>query len=406
MKIYLIAQKLAHSFSPFIHKRMADYDYQLKELNRDALDTFFKNRDFDGLNVTVPYKVEVMKYLDHISPEAQECGAVNTVVNKDGKLYGYNTDYYGFCYMVESAGAELKGKDVVIIGSGGASKPVSLVCEKLGAKRTRILSHSDNKKGSVERFYDCDVLINTTPVGMFPETGVSPVDLELFEKCEYVLDIVYNPSKTKLLLDAERLGKKGVNGLSMLVAQAKKACEIFTGEAVPDEKIADIQKLLENETKNIILIGMPGSGKTTIGKIIAEKMGREFVDTDELIAKMYGQPAYLIKTQGELAFRELEKKTFSEVSKKSSLVISTGGGIVTVPENLEKCRQNGYCIFIEREPSLLETKGRPLSQGDSAVEKLYSEREPLYKKFAEASVQNNSTPEQVAENAINKFKDR
>ncbi len=406
MNIYLIAQKLSHSFSPFIHERMADYEYRLKELNIDELDAFFKKRDFDGLNVTVPYKVEVMKYLDYISPEAQECGAVNTVVNKNGKLYGYNTDYYGFCYMAESGGVSFAGKDVVVIGSGGASKPVSLACERLGAKRTRILSHAENKKGSVEKFYDCDVLINTTPVGMFPETGVSPVNLEHFENCECVLDVIYNPSRTKLLLDAERLGKKSVNGLSMLVAQAKKACEIFTEEAVPDEKIGVIQRLLEDETKNIILVGMPGSGKTTIGKIVAEKMGREFVDTDEIILHSYGQPAYLIKTQGEKLFRDLEKKTLSEVSKKSSLVISTGGGIVTTPENLELCRQNGYCVFIERELELLETKGRPLSQGENAIGQLYEVREPLYKAFAEASVKNDAAPEKVAEIVINKFKDR
>ena len=406
MNIYLIAQKLSHSFSPFIHKGLADYNYQLKELNKDELDAFFKERDFDGLNVTVPYKIEVMKYLDFISPEAKECGAVNTVVNKDGKLYGYNTDYYGFCYMAQSAGVQIKGRDVVIIGSGGASKPVALACEKLGAKSTLVLSHADNKKGSVEKFYDCDVLINTTPVGMFPETGTIPVNLEHFKKCENVLDIIYNPSKTKLLLEAERLGKKAVNGLSMLVAQAKKACEIFTGEEVADEKICAIQRALEDDTKNIILVGMPGSGKTTIGKIIAEKMGREFVDTDDVILHSYGPPASLIRTQGERIFRELEKKTLAEVSKKSSLVISTGGGIVTCPENLELCRQNGYTVFIGRELKLLATDGRPLSQGEDALEKLYEVRKPLYNAFAEAGVQNNSTPEQVAENVINKFKNR
>ena len=404
MKIYLIAQKLSHSFSPFIHGKLADYDYQLKELNIDELDAFFKKRDFDGLNVTVPYKVEVMKYLDYVSPEAQDLGAVNTIVNRDGKLCGYNTDYYGFCYMAQNA--ELCGKDVVIIGSGGASKAVVAACEKLGARRTRILPHEENKKGSVEKFYDCDVLINTTPVGMYPKTGVSPVDLECFEKWESVLDVIYNPSKTKLLLDAERLGKKGVNGLSMLVAQAKKACEIFTGESVPDEKISAIQRLLEDETTNIILVGMPGAGKTTIGKITAEKMGREFVDTDEVISQRYGMPKDIIKTQGEATFRKIEADVFSEFSKKSSLVISTGGGIVTIPENLEKCRQNGYCVFIERKIELLETKGRPLSQGDGAIQKLYEVREPLYKAFAEGIVKNDDTPEKVADIVINKFKDR
>ena len=195
MKIYLIAEKLSHSFSPFIHGKLADYEYRLKELNKDELEEFFKKRDFDGLNVTVPYKVEVMKYLDFISPEAQECGAVNTVVNKNGKLCGYNTDYYGFCYMAESGGVSLEGKDVVIIGSGGASKPVLLASEKLGAKRTRILSHADNKKGSVEKFYDCDVLINTTPVGMFPETGVSPVELKNFEIFKNCNKMSFGPRK-------------------------------------------------------------------------------------------------------------------------------------------------------------------------------------------------------------------
>ena len=405
-KVYLIAKKLGHSFSPLIHGYLADYDYLLKELNEDELENFLKKREFHGLNVTIPYKTEVMKYLDFLSPEAEEIGAVNTVLNKDGKLYGYNTDYFGFCYMVKSMGLSLSGKDVVIIGSGGASKPIFLAAYKMGAKNVRILTHAENKTGSIEKFYDCDILINTTPVGMYPDTGVSPVDIEKFKKCTHVLDIIYNPAKTKLQLDAEREGKITENGMSMLVAQAKRGCEIFTKTEIDDGKIEEIKTKIEKMTKNIILIGMPGSGKTTIGKALSKKMGRDFKDTDEEISAMGRTPKEIIEARGEGAFRKTETEVLSKLSKESRLVISTGGGIVTKDENLDLCRQNSVTVFIERDLEKLDVKNRPLSRGGAALSKLYNERISLYNKFSDIKIANDTTIEDAVEKIIKIFIDR
>ncbi len=402
-KIYLIAKKLSHSFSPMIHKELADYSYSLKELEENELELFFKKREFDGLNVTIPYKTEVIKYLDEISPEAEKIGAVNTILNKNGKLYGYNTDYYGFSYATKNSGVDLFGKDVVIIGSGGASKPVALVCYDMGAKSVRVLSHSENKEGSVEKFYGCDVLVNATPVGMYPKTMQSPVEVSKFKNCAFVFDLIYNPSQTKLLIDSKKLNKKTVNGLSMLVSQAKMASEIFTDEKIADDKIESIIKLIENQTLNIMLIGMPGSGKTTIGRLLAEKLGREFIDTDEFISKMGTTSEEIIKEKGESVFRKIETNALSDISKESGLVISTGGGIVTTPENFDLCKQNSFVVFLKRDISLLEKTGRPLSEGENALEKLYDKRLSLYEKFCDASVENNKSPNLLAEDIINKF---
>ncbi len=403
---YLISNKPLKSFSPIIHRELANYNYETKKIEESELEDFFKKREFDGLNVTIPYKTEVMKYLDYISPEAKEIGAVNTVLNKDGKLYGYNTDYFGFCHTLKRADENLSGKKVVIIGSGGASKPIKLACENMGAESVRILTHSENKQGSVEKFYDCDVLVNASPVGMFPNVMESPVDIEKFYNVECVIDIIYNPAKTRLLLDAERLGIKAVNGVAMLVGQAKRGCEIFDDKTIDDSKIEETIKLIERKTVNVMLIGMPGSGKTTIGKIIAKKLGREFTDTDELISNCGVSPAEIIKTQGEEAFRCEETKVLFECSKQSGLVISTGGGIVTVPQNLDLCRQNSFVVFLKRDLDKLETEGRPLSQGEDALKMLYKKRLPLYESFCDIAVENGSSPEKTADEIINLFSNR
>lgn len=386
MKIYLIAKKLSHSFSPEIHRHLADYSYELKELEEDELKSFFEKRQFDGLNVTVPYKTAVMKYLDFISPEAEKIGAVNTVVNKDGKLYGYNTDYFGFMYTIKKSGAVIEGKKVVIIGNGGASRPVRLVCETMGAQSVRIITRKENTPEGIKPFLDGEIVINATPVGMYPDTLVSPVNLYDFKNCQYVFDLIYNPKKTKLLLDAEKLNIPYMNGLCMLVAQAKEACGYFTGEKRENSLVEDILKILDKKTSNIVLVGMPGSGKTVIGKEVSKMLGREFFDCDEEISRLGKTPAEIINESGEAEFRKLETKVLNELCKKSGIVIATGGGAVTVRENHDIIRQNAFTVFIERDLSLLCTEGRPLSKSFDAIEALWEKRRPLYQSISDAHV--------------------
>ena len=397
MKCYLIAKKLGHSFSKLIHNALGSYEYDYKELSEEELDAFFKEKDFDGLNVTIPYKQTVMAYLDRISPEAERIGAVNTIVNRDGKLYGYNTDYYGFCYQIKEAGATIEGKRVVVLGRGGASKTVVCVCEDMGAKSVRLLTRESDHAD----FYDAEIIVNATPVGMYPDTGKSVIDMAKFTSCEAVLDLVYNPANTKLILDAKRMGINTANGLGMLVAQAKKAGEIFTDTEIPDEKIAEIQKEIEFKTKNIVLVGMPGCGKTTVGKILAEKTGKEFCDSDDVISASGRTPAEIIVNDGEKAFREIETDTLSELCKKSGMVVATGGGCVTIEKNHDILRQNGYVVFIERELEKLATDGRPLSVN---VEKLWEVREPLYRAAADICVQSAENPEKTAEEILKRIK--
>lgn len=406
MNIYLIAKKLSHSFSPQIHRCLADYSYNLKELSESELESFFQKREFDGLNITIPYKVTAMQYLDEISEEAAEIGAVNTVVNRQGKLYGYNTDYFGFKYMVSSSGIEVKGKKVVVIGGGGASKPVVLACKALGAQSVRVLTHSENKWGSVEKFYDAQVLVNASPVGMFPNTNESPVCIENFTACEGVLDLIYNPACTRLMFDAQRKGMKTCNGLGMLVAQAKEACQLFTNSHIDDEAIEAIRRKIEGETKNILLVGMPGCGKSTVGSLVAQALGREFIDTDKKISDMGKTPEELIVNHSEEYFRGIETKVLGEESKKSGCVISTGGGIVTRPENLYLCKQNSLVIFLEREIEKLATKSRPLSAGGAGeLEKMYERRLPRYIEFSDIRMKNGDVFSKTAEKLVNMYRE-
>lgn len=402
MKIFLIAKKLSHSFSKPIHNELADYSYEYKELEEEELKGFFEKRDFDGLNVTIPYKTTVIKFLDEISPEAEKIGAVNTIIKKDGTLLGYNTDYYGFSYEMKEAGASVRGKEVVILGTGGAAKTAYCVCSDMGAKRVRCVTSAEIKRGDVEAYLDTQIVINATPVGMYPNTGVAPVDLGEFKNCEAVLDLIYNPSKTKLIQDAERRGLKTANGLGMLVAQAKKACEIFTGADIDEERIDEIKKKIESGTKNIVLIGMPGSGKTSVGKELAEKMGREFYDCDDEVSAMGKTPAEIIETDGEEKFRQIETEVLSTLCKKSGCVIATGGGAVTKERNEDIIKQNSTVVFISRPVERLATNGRPLSQGgEDKLRKMYEVRLPLYKKFCDIEIESQKTWQETAKLIIN-----
>lgn len=401
MKCGLLGRKLGHSYSPQIHNLLGDYSYVLFEKEPEELENFLKNGDFSGLNVTIPYKKEVIPYLSELSPTAKKMGCVNTVLRRsDGTLYGHNTDYFGFTSLVRHAGLSVTGKKVLVLGSGGASNTAVAALKDLGASPVVISRSGENNYQNLHRHTDAAAIVNTTPVGMYPNTGVSPIDLKLFPHLEGVLDVIYNPARTQLLLDAEKLGIHWENGLWMLVAQAKEAAEVFTGGKISDEVIEKIYRELSYQMKNIVLIGMPGCGKTTIGTLLAEKLGRTLADADEKIISLAGKSIPDIFAQdGEPTFRDWETKALTELGKQSGLVIATGGGCVTQKRNYPLLHQNGYLVWLERDCSVLPTDGRPLSQAND-LGKMYAARKPLYEAFADIRVENAGTPEETVQKIL------
>ena len=401
MQCGLLGRKLGHSYSPQIHNLLGDYSYVLFEKEPEELENFLKNGDFSGLNVTIPYKKEVIPYLSELSPTAKKMGCVNTVLRRsDGTLYGHNTDYFGFTSLVRHAGLSVAGKKVLVLGSGGASNTAVAALKDLGASPVVISRSGENNYGNLHLHRDAAAIVNATPVGMYPNTGFSPIDLALFPHLEGVLDVIYNPARTQLLLDAEKLGIPRENGLWMLVAQAKEAAEVFTGLKISDEVIEKIYRQLSHQMKNIVLIGMPGCGKTTIGTLLAEKLGRTLADADEKIISLAGKSIPEIFAQdGEPTFRDWETKALTELGKQSGLVIATGGGCVTQKRNYPLLHQNGYLVWLERDCSVLPTDGRPLSQAND-LGKMYAARKPLYEAFADIRVENTSTPEEAAQKIL------
>lgn len=401
MQCGLLGRKLGHSYSPQIHNLLGDYSYVLFEKEPEELENFLKNGDFSGLNVTIPYKKEVIPYLSELSPTAQKMGCVNTVLRKsDGTLYGHNTDYFGFTSLVRHAGLSVAGKKVLVLGSGGASNTAAAALKDLGASPVVISRSGENNYQNLHRHTDAAAIVNTTPVGMYPNTGVSPIDLALFPHLEGVLDVIYNPARTQLLLDAEKLGIPRENGLWMLVAQAKEAAEVFTGGKISDEVIEKIYRELSHQMKNIVLIGMPGCGKSTIGTLLAEKLGRTLADADEKIISLAGKSIPEIFAQdGEPTFRDWETKALTELGKQSGQVIATGGGCVTQKRNYPLLHQNGYLVWLERDCSVLPTDGRPLSQAND-LGKMYAARKPLYEAFADIRVENTGTPEETVQKIL------
>jgi len=401
-KCGLIGKTLGHSYSPQIHAELGDYSYSLFEMGEDELAGFLRSDEFHGANVTIPYKIAVMPYLDEISPEASRIGSVNTIVHKsDGKLVGYNTDYYGFGYMLDAAGIDVEDKKVLVLGSGGASLTARTLLRDRGSREVVVISRSgENNYSNLDRHADADVIVNTTPVGMYPNNGVSPVSLDIFPKLTAVADIIFNPAKTALLLDAEARGIKCAGGLTMLVAQAKAASEYFTGSRIDDTEIERITQKIERQTKNIALVGMPGCGKSTVGKLIAQKTGREFVDLDAVITEKAGMPIpEVFAKYGEGYFRDLETAALAEVSKRSSLVIATGGGTVIRPENRRMLKQNSTVVFIKRDINDLPKDGRPVSQANS-LESLYKTRLPFYKDASDFEVELCNTPDQSSDKIL------
>ena len=396
MKCGLLGRKLGHSYSPQIHRYLGNYPYDLFEKEPEEVEEFLRNGDFTAINVTIPYKQTVIPFCAELSPMARRIGAVNTIVRRqDGSLIGHNTDYFGFLSTVRRTGLDPCGKKVLIIGSGGASKPAIAVMEELGANVT-VISHKENTPETLSRHSDCAVLVNATPVGMYPKVGVSPVDLSLFPHLEGVIDMIYNPARTKLLLDAEARDLVAENGLWMLVAQAKEAAEWFTGRSIGDEVIETIHRQLKTQMENIILIGMPGCGKSTVGKILAEHLGRPFVDADSRIVDAAGMSIPEIFAQsGEESFRQIETKVLSDLGMRSGLVIATGGGCVTQERNYPLLHQNGVCVWLTRDLAKLPTDGRPLSQ-KGKLEQMYQIRKPLYERFADVTVSNDAAAEDCA----------
>ena len=404
MKCGLLGRKLGHSYSPQIHSQLGTYSYDLFEKEPEQLAAFLKGGDFTGINVTIPYKKDVIPYLDALSPAAQKIGSVNTIVRRaDGSLFGHNSDYFGFVSLVKHSGIPVEGRKVLVLGSGGTSNMVVTALRDLSAVPIVISRSGENNYDNLERHADASVIVNTTPVGMYPNTGISPIDLRLFPKLEGVLDVVYNPAKTKLLLDAEALGIPNANGLWMLVAQAKEASEYFTGKKLSDEVIGKIHRTLSHQMKNLILIGMPGCGKSTIGAALAHRLGRKFVDADEEVVKSAGKSIPEIFAQdGEEAFRQWETAALNSLGKQSGLVIATGGGCVTQNRNFAALHQNGYIIWLERDLTLLPTDGRPLSQSNR-LEEMYKLRKPMYEAFADIRVENAGNPEQTVKEILSQL---
>ena len=390
MEYGLLGEKLGHSFSPQIHRDLAGYDYQLLPTPPEAVEDLFARRAFQGLNVTIPYKRTVMPLCDEIDPRAAAIGAVNTVVNQNGRLTGYNTDIDGFLYMARRAGVDMAGKKVVILGSGGTSRTARAAAGELGAREIVTVSrHGEDNYQNLSRHADAQVLVNTTPVGMYPNWGQSPVSLESFPALEGVLDVVYNPLRTALLLQAEERGLPRSCGLPMLVAQAKRAAELFTGQNINDSRTETVLHGLREQLTSIVLIGMPGCGKTTVGRALAGKLGRTFVDLDEEIVRRAGTSIpEIFAREGEAGFRERESALVREFGERTGLVVSTGGGVVTRRENYIPLKQNGLLLHLRRDPAALPTDGRPLSQA-TAPEELWRRRAPLYAAFADGEIDNN-----------------
>ena len=395
LKCGLLGQKLGHSYSPAIHGMLAGYDYQLFEREPEQLEDFLKNGDWDGINVTIPYKKAVLPYCAELSDTARRIGSVNTIVRRpDGSLYGDNTDAYGFESLVGKSGIDVRGKKALVLGSGGASVTVVAVLKALGAESVTVISRSgEDNYNNLDRHADAQIIANTTPVGMYPNNGQAAVDLAQFPQCEGVLDVVYNPARTALLLQAEKLGIPCAGGLYMLVAQAKRSSELFTGSSIPDGEIGRIEKVLSGQMKNIVLVGMPSSGKSTLAAALGETLGRTVYEADALIEQEAGMAIPAIFAQyGEGHFRALETEILSRLGKLSGAVISTGGGCVTREENYDLLHQNGTIIWLQRGTEKLDKTGRPISL-KSDLNELYQKREPMYRRFADAAVDNNGSVE-------------
>ena len=404
----LIGEKLPHSFSKEIHEQLGNYKYSLIELKKEELRDFILQKNFKALNVTIPYKQAVMPLLNEISPDAQAIGAVNTIVNRDGVLYGYNTDFGGMKALIERAGVTVKYKKVLILGTGGTSLTARAVCERLGAKVILRVSRRETDGAiTYEQAYadhtDADVILNATPCGMFPKIFDCPIDIEKFPKLSGVIDVIYNPLQTRLVLSARERDINAEGGLYMLVAQAVLAAEHFLGKELDTVKLTnEIYDKIYFDKRNIVLSGMPASGKSTVGKLVAKQLGRELLDTDSLIVQREGDIPTIFREKGEKVFRDIESEVIREVSALSGKVISLGGGAILRPENVKALRQNGEIFFIDRSPEyLIPTDDRPLADKKEKILRLYNKRIDTYMSTADYIIDGDCDPEDVADSIIN-----
>lgn len=404
MQYGLIGEKLSHSFSKEIHEDIADYVYELCEIPRSDLALFLQKREFSAINVTIPYKKEVIPYLDEISDAANKLQAVNCIINCNGKLCGYNTDYFGMRDTILRSGVDVSGKKVLILGTGGTSRTSALVCKNLGADE--ILFVSRNKKDGAITYNesyachsDAEIIINATPVGMYPDSYDSPIDLSKFSNLLAVFDAVYNPIRTKLVLDAKEKNIFAEGGLYMLVSQAVHAIELFTKNEIDENKIDEIYNQILKQKENIVLIGMPSSGKTTVGAILADSLCREVIDLDNEIEKRIGCTiAEFFKSHTEKEFRDVETEITKEISKKNGVIIATGGGCILREENVDALKSNGRLYFLDRDlESLTPTDSRPLATKKEAIKKLYNERYHIYINVSDVRIDANLTPNEEAE---------
>ena len=398
-----IGEHLPHSFSKEIHGQIGGYAYELKELTPEELPAFMAARSFRGINVTIPYKQAVIPYLDEMDETARAIGAVNTVVNRDGKLYGFNTDLDGLIRLIRRIGLEPAGKKVLIPGTGGTSRTAAFAAEMLGAREIRKLSRT-GREGSLtyaetlRNHTDAQIILNTTPCGMFPEPDTQPLPLDPFRNLEGVADVIYNPLRSRLVLDARSRGIPAEGGLYMLVAQAVRASEHFLSTAYPDDLTDRVYERILRQKENIVLIGMPGSGKSAVGRVLAEQTGRPLIDTDRLITDRAGKTIpEIFREDGETAFRDLESAVIRDVSKQGGQILSTGGGAVLRPENVTALRQNGRLFWLNRDPdALIPTGDRPLADTADKMKQLWLEREPVYRAAADEIIPVTGNPEQTA----------
>lgn len=400
MKFGLLGRTLSHSFSPLIHNALGNTNYELFEREPSQLQEFFANPELQGINITFPYKVNALEACDVVDPRAERIGCVNTMVRKDGKWHGYNTDYDGFVFTLKHAGIDVSGKECIILGDGASSATVHVALEDLGAKS---ITHLSRKTAPLytdaPNYYEtAQIIINCTPIGMYPHNPASLIDIMQFSKLEGVVDLIYNPRRTILLLQAEMMDIPHCDGLPFLVAQGVEAANHFQGESFGTNEIEQILRDMRREKENIILIGMPGVGKTTVGKAIGKEMGRTCIDVDQELAKEIGNISTYITEQGEAAFREKEADMIAKLGTETGLVISTGGGCVTVPKNYAHLRQNGRIYQLTQPVEKLSTSGRVLSGGGiERLRELEETRTPMYESFAQCIVEHNrNAPETVA----------
>lgn len=402
MKYGLIGEKLSHSFSKEVHARLGNSDYVLRPVAREELDAFMRARDFCGINVTVPYKTAVIPYLDELSPEAARIGAVNTVVRHGGHLCGYNTDIDGFAYLCRRAGIALAGKNLVIFGSGGTCRTVMEAARRAKAGSVSIISRrGKDNYGNLAKHADADVLVNTTPVGMFPDCFSAPAPLDAFPRLSGVLDVIYNPLETELVRLARQRGVPAANGLSMLVSQAAYADALFFGREPDEAACGRICRELLRERSNVVLCGMSGSGKTTVGEETARLLGRPFIDEDAVIAARAAMSIpEIFERFGEAHFRRLERQVTAELAAQNGIVLATGGGTVMEEENYNALRKNGIIVLLERAVEELSISGRPMTPDRAALAALYEKRRPVYAARCDACVANTGTPAETAAEII------